>query len=207
MTAVAHRGAPGVGGTATFSPCERYRYRLTRQWHAGEPALCAWWMLNPSKADAADNDLTIAKVCGFSQRWGFGGAVVVNMFALVSTNPKVMLTDDDPVGPDNDAHLRSVLRDMPAVARIVCAWGNLPWGAKGPVTYWKRVDSWARELKHDRRSVCLGRTKTLGEPRHPSRLGYATELEPFLARCSGKPRVVGIGGGDWLDYTPDRGPQ
>ena len=191
MTAVAYRGAPGVGGTATFSPCERYRYRLTRQWHAGEPALCAWVMLNPSKADAAENDLTIAKVCGFSQRWGFGGAIVVNMFALVSTNPKVMLTDDDPVGPDNDAHLRSVLRDMPAVARIVCAWGNLPWGAKGPVTYWKRVDSWARELKHDRRSVCLGRTKTLGEPRHPSRLGYATEVEPFLARY----------------YTPDRGPQ
>lgn len=207
MTAVAHRGAPGISGTATFSPCGRYRYRLTRQWQAGEPVLCAWWMLNPSKADAAENDLTIAKVCGFSQRWGFGGAVVVNMFALVSTNPKVMLTDDDPVGLDNDAYLRSVLHDMPAVARIVCAWGNIPWGAGGGVTYWKRVDSWARELKHDRRSVCLGRTKTHGEPRHPSRLGYATEVEPFLARCSGRPRVVGIGDGDWLDYTPDGGPQ
>jgi hypothetical protein len=194
-------------GTAVFSSCGRYRYRLTRQWHVGDVSVCAWLMLNPSKADADHDDMTIAKASGFSQRWGFGGLVVVNMFGLVSTNPKIMLTDDDPVGPENDAHLRSVLRDTPAVGRIVCAWGNLPWRDNGKTTYWGRVDSWARELKRDRRAMCLGRTTTTGEPRHPSRLGYATEVEPFLARCAGKTRVIGVGGGDWQDYTPDSGPQ
>lgn len=178
-------------GTAIFSPCGRYRYRLTRQWHTGEPALCLWWMLNPSKAGADIGDLTVAKTCGFSQRWGFGGEIIVNMYGLVSTNPKIMLTDHDPVGPENDAYLLSAMA-LPNVARIVCAWGNLPWGDKdGP--HWRRVDGWARRLKSDPRTVCLGRT-ALGEPRHPSRLGYATEVEPFRVSMGNPPRVVGAGG-------------
>lgn len=163
-------------GTAIFSPCGRYRYLLTRQWHAGDPALCAWWGLNPSKADAEKNDLTISKMCGFSQRWGFGGLIVVNMFALISTNPKIMVTDHDPVGGDLDAHLWALLRLDKRVTRIVCCWGNLPTREK---RLWCRVDDWARKLKADPRAVCLGRTKTAGEPRHPSRLGYATDLEPL----------------------------
>lgn len=178
-------------GRATFSPCGRYRYQLTRQWHAGDPAWCVWWMLNPSKASATESDLTVAKTIGFAQRWGFGGNIIVNMFALVSTNPKIMALDHDPIGPDNDVHLWNILR-APSVTRIVCAWGNLPTGCTdGPL--WRRIDEWARHLKDDCRTVCLGRTKN-GEPRHPSRLGYNAEVEPFPVRMGNPPRVVGAGG-------------
>lgn len=96
------------------------------------------------------------------------------MFALVSTDPNALLTDPEPVGSANDDYLRRVLYDMPRVTQIVCAWGGLP----RALAEMPRVQHWTQELQRDSRSVCLGRTKT-GHPRHPSRIGYATEVEPF----------------------------
>lgn len=45
-------------GTATFSPCEQYRYELTRQWNFGSPSLLVV-MINPSKADHKKKDQTV----------------------------------------------------------------------------------------------------------------------------------------------------
>ena len=179
---------------ATFSPCKRYRYRLSREWNSDLP-LCAWWMLNPSRANAVDNDLTIIKICGFAKRWGFGGVVAVNMFGLVSTDPKLLRVTSDPIGPKNATNLSRILQDYPRMTRIVCAWGNLPWSF-GVYSLWRHVDEWARKLKNDPRTVCLGRTK-LGEPRHPSRIGYMTPTESFGVRNGPNlngPHVIGAGG-------------
>ena len=54
---------------ATFSPCERYRYTLRRQWDASKPYVL-FVMLNPSTADATQNDPTIRRCIGFAKSVG-----------------------------------------------------------------------------------------------------------------------------------------
>lgn len=148
-------------GSAEFSPCERYRYTLERQWnlspHDPNARRVLWVMLNPSTADEERNDPTITRCIVFSQRWGFDGLVVVNLFALRSTDPRELYRAPvgSVVGEDNDQHIVS---QRLRCQRIVAAWGAH--GALlGRAT--KVLDLLAPDPV-----LCLGRT-TLGHPRHP----------------------------------------
>lgn len=108
--------------TALISKCERYRFRLGRRWAEGDAVL--FIMLNPSTADAENDDPTIRRCIGFAKAWGFGGLHVGNLFALRATDPRTLLWTTDPiVHPLNAAHLS----DMAKASRlVVCAWGNAP---------------------------------------------------------------------------------
>lgn len=54
---------------AELSPCGRYRYRLWRAWATeGRSALIVG--LNPSTADATEDDPTIRREVAFAKRWG-----------------------------------------------------------------------------------------------------------------------------------------
>ena len=98
-----------------------YRYRLTRRWgNRAAPNVC-WIMLNPSTADAVEDDPTIRRCIGFSQAWGFDSLTVVNLFALRSTDPKGLLGSDDPIGPDNDHAIRLAALEA---TRCIAAWGT-----------------------------------------------------------------------------------
>lgn len=154
-----------LGSTARLSPCRTYRYELGRRWGAGP--LLTWCMLNPSKADEVDDDPTIRKCVGFSERWGYGAIRVVNLFALIATNPRDLLRHPDPIGPDNFALLSTL------GGHVIAAWG-----ASIPKT--AEADAMARVVR-GRAGYCLGRTKN-GEPCHPVRLAYSTPREPFGTR-------------------------
>lgn len=105
---------------AIFSPCWKYRYRLWRRWNFELPTM-AFVMLNPSTADAEKDDNTIRRCIGFAKAEYYGGIEVVNLFAWRATKPADLWKAADPVGPDNDSHLRAVV----GTARmIVCAWGS-----------------------------------------------------------------------------------
>src|SRR5689334_20041621 len=71
--------------SAVLSPCGLYRYRLTRRWGDG-PALL-FVMLNPSTADATEDDPTIRRCTGFAKREGMPAIEVVNLFAWRATDP------------------------------------------------------------------------------------------------------------------------
>ena len=104
---------------AELSSDGRYRYRLWRSWGPG--SRCIWIMLNPSTADASVDDPTIRKCMGFAKRWGHDGIEVVNLFALRSTNPRMLYSADDPVGPGNNEAILSAARSW---SYVVCGWGN-----------------------------------------------------------------------------------
>jgi len=114
-----HNTLTGTTG-ATFSDCERYRYKLWRVWDKSK-GICMFLMLNPSTADELQNDPTVERCERRARSMGYGGLVVCNLFAFRATQPADMKAQDDPVGPDNDA---VIIEESRGAAMIVCAWGN-----------------------------------------------------------------------------------
>ena len=62
----------GKISTAHYSPCELYRYDLTRIWNEAAPKLL-FIMLNPSTATELKNDPTIERCEQRSKALGYGG--------------------------------------------------------------------------------------------------------------------------------------
>lgn len=159
--------------TALFSDCGRYRYTLERQWDPDTPAIC-WIMLNPSKANAEQNDPTIRRCIDFAWRWKAGGIIVVNLFALVATFPAELAKAEDAVGPVNDEAIRQAVMGR----RVICAWGNVPrcpWLDSRALAVAEILESTRTPLK------CLGLTKA-GQPSHPLYLSAAVKPRRFLRR-------------------------
>lgn len=140
--------------SAEISECGRYRYWLRRSYlHGGNGQVVAFLMLNPSTADALQDDPTIRRCLAFTRAWGYSILSVRNLFALRATDPKELLTAEDPIGPQNDAELLAL-----RTAHLVIA----AWGAKVPFGRDRKV----LELLAGVPLFCLGTTKD-GSPRHP----------------------------------------
>lgn len=161
--------------TAVISSCGRYRYALGRNLpqslEAGPNAFetCLFVMLNPSTADANQDDPTIRRCIGFAEAWGYGRLEVGNLFAQRTPHPRELGRGIDPVGPKND----ELLEDLARHAKLtIAAWGAHP-----------GVDDRARavvELLGRHSAVhCLGLTAT-GAPRHPLYVKADTSHEPYV---------------------------
>jgi hypothetical protein len=157
---------------AIFSPCGRYRYRLHRTWDARDRILTCL-MLNPSTADAEKNDPTIERCERRARALTFGGLIVVNLFALRSTDPRALATavraGEDPVGPENDAHIDVAARQ----GVVLCAWGR-----HGMLQRRARV---VAERLGERLHVdmfCLGKNAD-ESPVHPLYVPYAQPFVPW----------------------------
>lgn len=149
-----------------FSPgVERYRYWLKRIWGENEENILPIVGLNPSFANEVSDDPTITKCIGFSQQRGYDGLIMLNIFALISTDPKRLFLVDDPIGKENDNVLKEMLKDRKEV--LVC------WGASRKPDGREKV-----VLSMIENPICLGKTKE-GHPRHPLMLPYSTKFEPF----------------------------
>lgn len=106
--------------SAVLSDCGKYRYSLTRI--VGQaPGTVGFIMLNPSIADAVDDDPTIRRCTGFTHRWGYGRFEVVNLFAWRGTDPAALPYVDDPIGVLNN---EAIMETAKRCNLIVCAWGT-----------------------------------------------------------------------------------
>lgn len=144
---------------AIISDCGTYRYALSRP-REGESAwypAAVFLMLNPSTADADNDDPTIRRCRRFAKDWSCEGLIVGNLFALRSTDPDQLLTHADPIGPDNDSWLR---RMTARSVTVVCAWGAHPMAVERGVQVARMLTDVGVSL------FCLGTTKS-GAPRHP----------------------------------------
>lgn len=160
---------------AHFSPCRTWRYSLTRQWN-DRPAI-VWIMLNPSTADESRDDPTIRRCIGFSMNHGYGGLVILNLFAYRATLPGSLMLPDvaDPVGPENDIALRAQLASGRTIA---CAWGNFPLCDRVHAEkLGARVFAVCRLIAGaDVRAL---RLTSLGQPEHPLYLPARLRLWPW----------------------------
>jgi hypothetical protein len=143
-----------------------YRYELRRVWDTTLPLLC-FIMLNPSTADAMQDDATIRKCMGFARRWKYGGIIVVNLFALRSTDWRNLLKVNDPIGFGNEDYIRKAIIE----ADVICAWGT-----HGEIMgRGHTMEVWLQNMNVN--YFTFGRC-TNGQPKHPLMLGYVTERTP-----------------------------
>ncbi len=171
-----HHQKGDAASTAVYSPCERYRYLLTRVWDpAGDKALFV--MLNPSTATETQNDPTVERCERRARALGFGAFRVTNIFAWRDTDPAALYRAAEPVGPGND---RAIADSALWADRIVCAWGAHGKHLGRGATVERLLRATGRDL------YSLGLTKA-GAPKHPLYIGYdrQPELWPDQAAMSG----------------------
>lgn len=152
---------------AIFSPCRTWRYTLWRD--VGDTALgtAAFIGLNPSTADEVQNDPTIRRCMGFTREWNYGRYVMLNLFGIRSTDPKLIGRVPDPIGPENDKH---ILRECRRAGIVIAAWGAFPLAAS-------RGEDVLGMLYKAGIHVHALRLTSGGHPAHP--LYLPKNLEPF----------------------------
>lgn len=154
--------------SATISKCQQYRYQLDREWFPDDrinsPARITYYapmifvMLNPSTADAYEDDPTIRRCLGFARREGYRWLKVINLFAGRATKPADLFKMDDPIGPENRSAWDKAFNHVEWGAKIVCGWGADK-SAKAQASRFL-------EQAGDTPLHCLGTSKD-GSPRHP----------------------------------------
>jgi hypothetical protein len=153
--------------TATISPCGQFRYRLGRRWGSGLTLLFV--MLNPSTADADQDDPTIRRCIGFAQSHGCDGIEVVNLYAYRATKPADLKRAGYPVGPENDGHISAAACDAGA---ICVAWGANAANLSRPAEVLRLLRGGGHQI------MALDHTAH-GIPRHPLMLQSCCRLIPF----------------------------
>ena len=162
-----HHQKGDAASTAVYSPCERYRYLLTRVWNPDGPK-ALFVMLNPSTATEFQNDPTVERCERRARALGFGAFRVTNIFAFRATDPRVMRAQADPIGPANDTAIRDSATTW--ADRIICAWGTHGTHLdRGP-----QVESLLRATGQP--LFTLGLSK-YGHPKHPLYIGYDRQPE------------------------------
>lgn len=160
---------------AVLSPCGRYRYWLRRPMLNLLPPV-AFLMLNPSTADATDDDPTIRRCLGYARDWGLGDLIVVNLFAWRSTNPNELYLAADPVGPDNDDAIVAAVELVTAAGgKAVAAWGN-----HGALR--DRGERVLDMLASRGLPINVLRVTSTGQPNHPLYLPRTLKPAPFTGR-------------------------
>lgn len=161
-----------LNSAAVFSKDGQYRYLLERHWSEDlDKPLALWLMLNPSTAGADVDDPTIRRVVGFSKTYGCRGVRVLNLYALIATQPKRLWEHPDPVGPENDSLLAADLFGATTIPSLtIVAWGTN--------AVQERVE-WFNE--HSYGQHCLGFNAD-GSPKHPLYMSSVTSLKPWPHR-------------------------
>lgn len=132
-----------------------YRYLLSRKWDASKPQI-TFVMLNPSTADAYQDDPTLRKCINFAQSLDYGSLKVVNLFAYRATKPCELRKVADPIGLKNNYYIQLATR---RASLIIVAWGiHGSFQGRDKVVH--------NLIYRDQNLYCLGLTKD-GYPRHP----------------------------------------
>ena len=149
--------------SAIISPCGKYRYRLDREVQM-DGKVFAYFGINPSTADATENDATIRKLIGF---------IVSNPFAFRSKNVRDLAIVDDPIGPKNWACLRVIIGEADI---LVPCWGSR---TKAPKELRHYLDTLMECLHASGKPVLHFGLTASGDPMHPQMLAYKTPLLPL----------------------------
>lgn len=135
---------------AHFSDCGKYRYLLERIWDYSKPRVVCIG-LNPSTANGIDDDSTITNLCKLLESLGYGGLDMMNLYGLITPNPKELQAHPNPLG-ENDIWLDK----MTEGCDVIFCWGSF-----------KQAEYRAKKMiAKFPNGLCLGKTPN-GKPLHP----------------------------------------
>ena len=122
---------------AIISDCDLYRYELHRTWDKSKPKVL-FIMLNPSTADAMDDDATTIRCINYAKRWGFGSIMIGNIYPYRTKSPKELMAwkifgSRYSIFKDNQRHVEMMIDSADL---IVCAWGS----------NYQGIPKWLKEL-------------------------------------------------------------
>lgn len=176
-----------------------YRYLAKRAWGSGPCIL--WAMTNPSIADGTRDDPTMWRVIDFSYGWGFGSAIIVNIYPFVTPSMKALerwrsvavAVDEGFDGPRlaMQRNIHTISEQMNHCTKFMAAWGN----DVHLIDFEKFMDRARLRLPADEETGdpsilvsvdwhCLGTNKD-GSPRHPLARGrnrVPNDFEPVIWR-------------------------
>jgi len=160
--------------SAILSPCGKYRYRLERECtmpFEGSKVI-AYFGINPSTADAVEDDQTVRKWRGFTLVNGGHRFIVGNVFAYRAKDVELLSLADNPVGTCNLDELRKIIADADL---LVPCWGRL---SKVPKRLHQYFPAMWELLKESGKPVMHFGLTADGGPKHVMMLGYDTPLQP-----------------------------
>lgn len=162
-----------IRGDAIFSPCGRYRHLLIRDWaDLLQPERTILWIgMNPSSADADNQDPTCTRETNFSRDWGYSRYLKGNMLDWRATSPK-----DLPHSPDlacSRDNLPILLEAAETSEMVLLAYGKLH------SRYHGIVESTIDALRATGKPLmCLGKNAD-GSAKHPLYLRKDLSPAPF----------------------------
>lgn len=151
---------------AEFSQDRKYRYALWRIWDESLP-LVLYICLNSSIAEEVEDDNTIKKLKKVSRNNGFGGFYIANLFAIISSDPKILYTGTD-LFRENDAWIHW-LKITNKFEKVVFAWSN----EKAAIVPGKEM------MKVFKNPFCFKINKS-GSPKHPLYCKDDSVLIPYV---------------------------
>lgn len=137
------------------------RYQLWRIWDQNKP-LILYILLNPSHADARNDDRTVLKLINFTQKFGFGGFYLGNLHSNITPYPKDLKNVVIPNDSKNIKHLRKMKQKC---VKVVFGWGNAGY-----------LPKWLKEMVEN--PFCFKHNQN-GSPKHPLYLSFKTDLIPY----------------------------
>lgn len=152
-----------ISSDAHFSECGKYRYALWRIFDVNKP-LIAFIGLNPSTANGTKNDNTITKLVKITKNNGYGGFFMLNLFAIISSKPEILLTCADPLN-GNDDFLKYYSQQA---TKIIFCWGAFKESKKRAEVVKKMFPL----------AYCLEILKD-GSPKHPLYCRDKTEIKNY----------------------------
>lgn len=142
----------------------KYRYALWRVWQPNKPLLMTIG-LNPSIASELKDDPTITRLQARAYKGGYGGLLMANLYAFISTNPGQLLNQNNTVGEFTDYYIQQMVE---LSERQLCGWGSFK-----PVIH--RASTIYAMLTNP---YCLG-VNADGQPKHPLYVGYDVPMVKY----------------------------
>ncbi|WP_426273065.1 DUF1643 domain-containing protein [Exiguobacterium sp. R-17] len=148
-----------------------YRYQFSCEWgNSGKHV--TFLMLNPSQGNQGQDDRTLQRCISYAKSWGYDGLHVINVFAYISTSPEIIKSVAEPVGPENDLYIRTVIKRSELV---IAAWGK---SLTTPLAK-QRIQQMLKMLG-DTPLYCLQMTTCGQYPKHPLYLSGKLKPIPFV---------------------------